>query len=54
MNSKLILPSKADMNVPKLRFKEFEGEWNPKKLESVSEKIQDGTAPGDFASSHRR
>lgn len=27
------------MNVPKLRFKEFDGEWEEKKLEEISEKL---------------
>lgn len=27
------------MNVPKLRFKEFDGEWEAKKLEEISEKL---------------
>ena len=31
------------INSPRLRFPEFEGEWVEKKLEEVSEKIQDGT-----------
>ena len=29
-------------NVPKLRFKEFSGEWEEKKLEQLSTKISDG------------
>jgi len=32
-----------EKNVPKLRFPEFNGEWEEKKLSEVSEKIQDGT-----------
>ncbi|SEG03756.1 restriction endonuclease subunit S [Nitrosomonas ureae] len=31
------------MNVPKLRFKEFDDEWNKFLLSSIAEKIQDGT-----------
>ncbi|MBK8842568.1 MAG: hypothetical protein IPO33_06845 [Saprospiraceae bacterium] len=30
-------------NVPELRFPEFEGEWEKKKLGEVAEKITDGT-----------
>lgn len=30
-------------NIPQLRFPEFEGEWEKKKLVEVADKIQDGT-----------
>lgn len=35
--------NKKIQNIPALRFKEFDGEWEKKRLSTVSEKIQDGT-----------
>lgn len=34
-----------NMNVPKLRFKEFDGEWEEKKLKTISVKIGSGSTP---------
>ena len=31
-----------NMNVPKLRFSEFSGEWEEKKLDNLTNKISDG------------
>ncbi|UXT29712.1 restriction endonuclease subunit S [Staphylococcus aureus] len=37
------MSNKGKMNVPELRFPEFEGEWEEKKLEDTLEFIKDGT-----------
>jgi type I restriction enzyme, S subunit len=40
-NTKMI----NNQNVPKLRFKEFSGEWEEKKLGSITTKIGSGSTP---------
>jgi type I restriction enzyme, S subunit len=35
-------------NIPQLRFPEFKGEWERKKLGDICEKIQDGNYGGDY------
>src|SRR5574344_1636289 len=38
-------------NVPKLRFKEFSGEWEENNLKKLSELITKGTTPKKFSNS---